>query len=221
MVLWRLQKFSMIHVNVVLVCEFLTAVVWFGESLREFPCELFDAARGARFALHTFILHPNVPHVPHEPPGQAGEQQQRAGVNEEIPVKHAVLLHVPEHADEQQDHTDDVEDDRHDEYRQTGADAPQLLHHQEQEQDDAVAPVGIAEDLPSSGETHLAHEGNALVTSLWRQDIAVKWPSYIACLIQRYYYLCSKKSRLHLHFDLFIDYMLFRVNDSLLLSKTE
>lgn len=87
----------------------------FGQSLREFPRELFDAVRGTRSARQTFVLHPDVPHVPHEPQGQAGEQDQRAGVDEEIPVKHAVHPHVTEYPDEQQDHTEDVEDDRHDE----------------------------------------------------------------------------------------------------------
>lgn len=89
--------------------------VCFGESLREFPRDLFDAERGARSAIQTFILHPDVPHVPHEPPGQAGEQEQRAGVNEKIPVKHVIPPHVTEYPDEEQDQTDDVEDDRQDE----------------------------------------------------------------------------------------------------------
>ncbi len=71
------------------------------------------AERGARYARQTFILHPDVPHVPHEPQGQADEQDQRAGWDEEIPVKHAAHPHVTEYPDEQQDHTEDVEDDRH------------------------------------------------------------------------------------------------------------
>ncbi len=94
----------------------LTGVVLqgcFGQSLRELPRERFDAERGARTARQTFILHPDVPHVPHEPQGQADEQDQRAGVDEEIPVKHAAHPHVTEYPDEQQDHTEDVEDDRH------------------------------------------------------------------------------------------------------------
>lgn len=113
MVLWRLQTFRSLNNK-----TRLTGVVlqWCsGESLREFPRERFDAERGARSADQTLILHPDVPHVPHEPPGQTGEQEQPAGVNEKIPVKHTIPPHVTEYADEQQNHTDDIEDDRQDE----------------------------------------------------------------------------------------------------------
>lgn len=90
-------------------------IVRFGESLRQLSRQIFDAVHSAGSPFQIFLFHPDVSHIPHQPEAQAGEQQQRAGVDEEIPVKHATLLHVAEDAEKQQDQAGDVEHYRHDE----------------------------------------------------------------------------------------------------------
>lgn len=98
-------------------CACLTCVVIvrFGESLRQFSRQIFDAVRRAGSPFQIFLFHLDVAHVPHQPEAQTGEEQQRAGVDEKVPVKHATPLHVAADAEQQQDEARDVEHYRHDE----------------------------------------------------------------------------------------------------------
>lgn len=71
--------------------------------------------RRAGSPLQTLLFHPDIPDIPHQPEAQTGEQDQRAAVDEKIPVKHTALAGVAEDAEQKQDQTRDVENYRHDE----------------------------------------------------------------------------------------------------------
>ena len=78
------------------------------QPLGELPGQLHDAARLPQAVV---LRHRDVAHVPHEPAAQAEEDDERAGVDQEVSVEAAVQAQVGEDPDEEEDQTDHIQRD--------------------------------------------------------------------------------------------------------------
>lgn len=103
----------------------LVALQFLAQPLRQLPGQL----REASVLLQPLVLrHTDVSHVPHEPAGQAEEDDQGAGVDQEVSVEAAVQAQVREDPDEEQHQADDVKGHGGQEEREAAADALDQVH---------------------------------------------------------------------------------------------
>ncbi|TNN43508.1 hypothetical protein EYF80_046296 [Liparis tanakae] len=117
---------SILHILVHVLHAGLLRLQLLAQPLRELPRQARDAppAEAPLPAAAAVVLrHPHVAHVPDEPEGQAGEEHQRAGVDQEVPVEAAARAHVAEDADEEERGAERVEQQGAEERGQAAADA--------------------------------------------------------------------------------------------------